>query len=62
MSFSVSRAKRVSHAGSSHRNRPSAVDRLSSNSNSNVNEPAEEDEPQHEYEFEFYPHSNENFH
>uniref|UniRef100_A0A7E4VK31 Secreted phosphoprotein 1 n=1 Tax=Panagrellus redivivus TaxID=6233 RepID=A0A7E4VK31_PANRE len=32
----VSRAKRVSHAGSSHKNRPSAVNRLQSNSNSNV--------------------------
>uniref|UniRef100_A0AC34GUJ4 Uncharacterized protein n=1 Tax=Panagrolaimus sp. ES5 TaxID=591445 RepID=A0AC34GUJ4_9BILA len=47
----IPRAKRVSHAGSSHKNRPSAVNRLQSNSNVGGNEEEEEQkdhEPEHE--------------
>uniref|UniRef100_A0AC35FT18 Uncharacterized protein n=1 Tax=Panagrolaimus sp. PS1159 TaxID=55785 RepID=A0AC35FT18_9BILA len=48
----IPRAKRVSHAGSSHKNRPSAVNRLQSNSNVGENNEEEEQqkEPEHEHE------------
>lgn len=49
----VTRAKRVSHAGSSHKNRPSAVNRLQSNSNVGGNEDENENENMHHHEYEF---------
>uniref|UniRef100_A0A914YWP6 Uncharacterized protein n=1 Tax=Panagrolaimus superbus TaxID=310955 RepID=A0A914YWP6_9BILA len=48
----IPRAKRVSHAGSSHKNRPSAVNRLQSNSNVGGNEEEEEEQKDHEPEHE----------
>jgi hypothetical protein len=48
----ISRAKRVSHAGSSHKNRPSAVNRLQSNSNVGENN-EEEDQKEHEQGHDF---------
>uniref|UniRef100_A0AC34PUL8 Uncharacterized protein n=1 Tax=Panagrolaimus sp. JU765 TaxID=591449 RepID=A0AC34PUL8_9BILA len=47
----VLRAKRVSKAGSSHKNRPSNVERISSNSNGNE---ANNEEAPHEYEFDTF--------